>query len=200
MLNVALTGNAASGKSSVAAWFEEWGATVINADALVAEEQQPGTKTFSKIVSRFGDTILNTDGTLNREALRRVVLENPDSLAALNAIVHPAVRERRQRLLTDAEARGDRIVVSEIPLLFEVLNPESFDLIVLVDAPLDLCRIRIQERGLSDADAERLLASQMPPEEKRDRSDIVIDNHGSLDELRQAARTAWSQINDRAGD
>ncbi len=200
MLNVALTGNAASGKSSVAELFEQWGATLIDADALVAEEQQPGTKTFAAIVARFGDSILQPDGSLDRGALRQTVLEDPNSLAALNSIVHPVVQERREQLLTEAAVRGDKIVVSEIPLLFEVLGPDSFDMIVLVDAPLELRRKRLKDRGLAETDTDRLLTAQIPPEKKRDLCDIVIDNDGTREKLYQAAQQAWMLITQRVGD
>jgi dephospho-CoA kinase len=194
MLNVALTGNAAAGKSTVARWFADWGATIIDSDVLVAEAQQPESETLAAIIIRFGVSIVLPDGTLDRGALREIMLGDSDARAALNAIVHPAVSTRREELVADARRRGDRIVVSDIPLLFEVLDPGDFDLVVLVEAPNSIRHKRLVSRGLSEDEASQLMASQLPSEQKRARSDIIIENRGSLDELKDAARAAWEEI------
>ena len=197
MLNVALTGNIASGKSTVAAWFVRWGANLIDSDALVAEAQQPGSETLSALAREFGDRIIKADGSLDRAILRNLAFEHPDVTAKLNSIVHPVVKARREELLGEARARGDEVVVSDIPLLFEVLDPAFFDLVVLVDAPDDARRRRLHERGLSDEEADLLMSSQMPSEQKRSLADIVIDNAGSLDQLARAAAEAWKEIRSR---
>ena len=195
MLNVAVTGNAASGKSTVVQWFREWGATVIDADAIVREVQAPGSPVLAAIVRRFGSRCVLPDGSLDRAALRGMVMGNAVALADLNAIVHPAVRRRRNELAGEAAARGARVLVNEIPLLFEVLDPADFDLVVLVDAPVEVRRERLtRDRAFSDRDADRLLASQQPSEHKRERSHIVIDNDGTLAELKTQARQAWETI------
>lgn len=199
MLNVGLTGNLASGKSTVLGWFAQWGATAIDADQLVREVQRPGSPVLEEIRRCFGDGVILPGGELDRAALRKVVFRDPAARQALNAIVHPAVRERRRLLLEEAEARGDLVVVSDIPLLFETLDPASFDLIVLVDAPAELRRKRlITQRGIEPEEADRMLAAQLPPEAKRERSHIVLDNRGSLDDLRTAAWEAWREIRKRA--
>jgi dephospho-CoA kinase len=198
MLIVALTGNVAAGKSSVVRWFGQWGATIIDADAIARELQQPGTPTLAAIADRFGVDVLRSDGSLDRGILRGVVLSEADALASLNAIVHPAVQRRRKELLEEAEDRGDRVVVNDIPLLFEVLDPADFDMIVLVDAPVEVRRQRLLNRGLPPEDVSRLIDSQLPAEDKRSLCDIVIDNGGSLDELRAASRSVWQEILRRA--
>jgi len=198
MLNIALTGNVAAGKSSVVRWFAKWGATIIDSDALVREVQRPGSSTLAALADRFGQDVVRPDGSLDRAALRSKVLANGDALASLNAIVHPAVQRKRQALVAEAARRGDHIVVNDIPLLFEVLNPDEFDFVVLVDAPQELRRQRLLKRGLSLHDASRLIAAQLPSHVKRARSDIVIENDGTLDELREAARRAWEAICKRA--
>lgn len=199
MLNVALTGNIASGKSTVANWFAEWGATVIDADQLVLEIQRAGSPTLGAIARRFGADLIRPDGELDRALLRRRVFGHQAALRDLNAIVHPEVRRRRDALVAEAAARGDSVVVSDIPLLFEVMDPAAFDLVVLVDAPADVRRARlVSQRGLSLDEADRMLASQLPAEAKRTRSDIVLDNAGSLDDLRRAAQEAWRTIRARA--
>jgi dephospho-CoA kinase len=199
MLNVGLTGNIASGKSTVTELFRRWGATIIEADALVREVQAPGTPVLAAIASRFGSAMLRPDGTLDRAALRHEVMNNPAALADLNAIVHPDVHRRRDELMRRAAARGDRIVVSDIPLLFEAVDPAAFDVVVLVDAPVEIRRQRLlANRDLSPSDAERMLAAQLPSNSKRTRSDYVIDNMGDLAALERAARKVWEALEARA--
>jgi dephospho-CoA kinase len=198
MLVAALTGNVAAGKSSVVRWFAKWGATVIDADALAREAQQPGTATLAAITRRFGHEVLRADGSLDRAALRRIVLADEVALESLNSIVHPAVQRRREELTAAAAARGDRIVINDIPLLFEVLEPTDFDLVILVDSPIDVRYQRLLNRGLDPEEADRLITSQATPERKRAGSDIVIDNDGSLEELEESARAVWEEIERRA--
>jgi dephospho-CoA kinase len=199
VLNVALTGNVAAGKSSVLGHFAQWGATVIDADAIVREVQQPGSPTLKAIARRFGEVMIRPDGSLDRARLRRAVMGNDAEREALNHIVHPAVQRRRSELTAEAAKRGSTIVVNDIPLLFEVMDPESFDVVVLVDAPADIRRQRlIGERGLSPAEADQLMAAQMNATEKRPRSHYVIDNAGSLDELEAATRRVWEALVARA--
>ncbi len=195
LLNVAVTGNAAAGKSAVVKWFRGWGATVVDADEIVREVQSPGSPILAAIARRFGHQMLREDGSLDRDALRGKVMGDDDALASLNAIVHPAVKRRRNELAEEAGRRGDQVLVNEIPLLFEVLNPDDFDLVVLVDAPVETRRARLmKERHLSDRDADRLIASQLSTVHKRERSHVVIDNDGDLAQLETRAREAWQTI------
>lgn len=192
MLNVALTGNVAAGKSTVVDELERLGATVIDADELVRQAQAPGSAILSAIVRRFGREVLTTSGGLDRAALRARVLADESALAALNAIVHPEVRRRRAALAEAAAARGDLIVVSDIPLLFEAADPSDFDVVILVDANPELRRQRLVAlRGLSEDDATRLIASQLPTVRKREVSDYVIDNDGTIEALLDATRALW---------
>lgn len=199
MLQVALTGNAASGKSTVASLFREWGATVFDADATVRRLQQPGTPAFDAIVAKFGREILARDGSLDREALRTRMLADPTERRALENIVHPAVQAERRRLLEQQDAPAEAILVSDIPLLFEAANPAEFDAVVLVDAPESLRVDRlVQQRGLSRSDAEALLRLQVPAGEKRARSDFVIENDQSREVLRERAWEVWRKLLSRA--
>jgi dephospho-CoA kinase len=167
MLSVGLTGNIGAGKSTVARWLREWGATLIDADELVREVQLPGSDTLRAIAREFGDDILQPDGSLDREVLRTRAMRDAQALNALNEIVHPAVQQRRAERALLAEERGDCLLVNDIPLLFEVLDPTSFDVVILVDAPEALRRERImRERGLSQEIAERMIAAQMPAPER----------------------------------
>jgi dephospho-CoA kinase len=198
VLHVGLTGNVAAGKSTVAGLFRRWGATIIDADQIVRELQAPGGSVLAAIVRRFGTMVLAPDGGLDRAALRARVLADPAALAELNALVHPAVAARRRELLAEARRRGDRIVVSDIPLLFEADDPGGFDAVVLVDAPVPVRRRRLAERGLPDEEAERLMAAQQPAGAKRARSDFVIDNGGDRAALERGAREVWEALLARA--
>ena len=199
MLSVALTGNIAAGKSTVAELFRRWGATVIDADAIVRELQEPGSPVLAAIGTRFGPAVLAPDGTLDRAALRARVLAEPGDLAALNAIMHPAVRRRVATLLEAARRRGDRIAVSDIPLLFETGDPAAFDAVVLVDAPVAVRRARlVAERGLAPDEADRMIAAQQPAAAKRTRSDYLIDNAGDRTALECSAAEVWRALVARA--
>jgi len=199
MLNVALTGNIAAGKSTVVSWLRRWGATIIDADELAREAEAPGTEVLTAIVKRFGANVRLPDGALDRAALRAKVMGDDAALADLNAIVHPAVRRRRDELLAVAKARGDLLVVNDIPLLFEALDPAQFDAVVLVDAPQAVRRARLRAlRGLSNEEADRMIAAQMDAERKRARSQYVIDNDGSLKKLEAKARAVFKELMQRA--
>ena len=199
MLNVGLTGNIAAGKSAVAELFRQWGATVIDADRIVREVQAPGSPVLAAIADRFGHDVIRPDGSLDRPALRGLVMADPVALEELNRIVHPAVTRRREALLRAAAERGDRVVVSDIPLLFETTDPGAFDCVVLVDAPEDVRLARlIRDRALEPEEARRMIAAQMPSEAKRARSDFVILNDGDRADLERAAAEVWGALLARA--
>jgi dephospho-CoA kinase len=143
--------------------------------------------------------VLRTDGALDRGALRAAVFADPAALADLNRIVHPEVHRRRLALLAAAHARGDRIVVSDIPLLFEADDPGAFDAVVLVDAPEAVRRARLlATRALSGIEADMMMAAQEAPALKRARSDYIIDNDGDLSALERAAAVVWQALLARA--
>jgi dephospho-CoA kinase len=196
MLLVGLTGNIASGKSTVAQLLAQRGATIIDADVLAREAVEPGTPALDAIVTRWGTGVLEADGHLDRAALRAIVFEDdPEQLDALNRIVHPDVEQRRLAAVAAARARGDRIVVCDIPLLFEKKMVDQFDLVMLVDAPRPLRLERVvQERGLSMAEAMSMIAAQMPAELKRARADLVIQNAGTREDLARQVDAAWTSL------
>ena len=199
MLNIALTGNIAAGKSTVVELLRRWGATVIDADVLTREAQEPGSATLAAIVRRFGKDVLGPHGALDRGALRAKVMGDDAALADLNLIVHPVVRRRRAELQAAAASAGDLLLVNDIPLLFEALDPAQFDTVILVDAPVAVRRVRLRSlRQLSNEDADRMLGAQMPAERKRSRSEFVIDNDGSLAELEARARRVFEALRERA--
>jgi dephospho-CoA kinase len=199
MLNVALTGNIAAGKSTVAELFRSWGAVLIDADRLVRDAEAPGSTVLHLIAARFGSDLIGPAGQLDRGGLRRRVMGDPAARAELERLVHPDVSRRRNALLTEARARGARIVVNDIPLLFEALDPSAFDAVVLVDAPAPIRRARLlAERGLSEQEADRMLAAQMPSAEKRARSTHIIDNDADRATLERRTAEVWQALLARA--
>ena len=194
MLSVALTGNIAAGKSTVAKLFQDWGAARFDADQAVHRLQQPGTKVFEAILARFGPEVRAADGSLDRARLRARVLADPAERAALEQLVHPAVRAERGRVLQEARSPVG-ILVSEIPLLFEAADPQDFAAIVLVDAREATRAARlVQERGLSREEAESFIAAQQPAGPKRERSTFIIENNGSREALRDRAWEVWRKL------
>jgi dephospho-CoA kinase len=202
MIRVALTGNIASGKSTVAGLFRRWGATVIDADELVREVQRPGTPALDAIARRFGPGVLLPDGSLDRAALRRAVLADRGARRDLEAIVHPAVQRLREQREAAALGKGATMVVHDIPLLFEALDPAAFDAVILVDAPepVRLARL-VTTRGLPEAEARALMATQLPAADKKQwrggdlaRGPLIIENDGDLARLEGRAREVWREL------
>ena len=201
MLLVGLTGNIGSGKSTVAQMLSERGATIIDADVLARRAVELGTPAFGKIVARWGSSILAPDGHLDRAALRRVVFGDHTKLEELNQIVHPEVERLRGRLIDQAKRRGDRVVVCDIPLLFERHMTDRFDRIVLVDShrAVRLERL-VKERGLRETEAMDMIAAQMPAELKRARADFIIENDGTFAQLERRVNDVWTALSrDAAG-
>jgi dephospho-CoA kinase len=192
---VGLTGNIASGKSAVASLLAKKGATIIDADELSRDAVTPGSPALESIVARWGSHVLSEDGTLDRAALRKTVFNNRSELDALNEIVHPEVMRLRAAEVEAARMRGDRVIVAVIPLLFEGNLADEFDFIVLVDAPRDVRLERIvRDRGLEEAEAMDMIASQMPAELKRARANWVIENSGSMEDLENEVDRLWEEI------
>ncbi len=195
MLVVGLTGNIGSGKSAVARLLEARGIPVIDADVLAREAVAPGTPALAAIVARFGAHVIAPDGTLDRAALRHIIFADPAERAALDAIVHPAVNARRRTLLNQQRERGARVVVCDIPLLFEAGLDGTMDAILLVDAPRDVRLARImRDRGLTRVEALAMIDSQLPSDGKRARSGYVIDNDGTLEELATRVDATWRAL------
>lgn len=195
MILVGLTGNIGSGKSTVARLFAERGATIIDADVLARRAVEPGTLGLRRLVEHWGDQILSPDGALDRAALRHIVFEAPEELERLNAIVHPEVERLRDAEFQAAVARGERVVVYDVPLLFERHLADRFDVIVLVDAPRPLRLERlVRDRNLREDEAMTMIAAQMPAELKRARADFIIDNDSSLADLEERAGEVWESL------
>ena len=177
MIRIALTGSIGMGKSTVAAMFAAAGVPVFDADAIVRQLQGPGGALVDRIGELFPGTVRS--GTLDRDCLAQIVLEDPAKLAALEAIVHPAVRDWREAFV-DAHS-GAPALIFEIPLLFETGGEKEFDKVVVVSAPAEVQRARVlQRRGMTTAKLESILKRQVPDEEKRRRADFVVDTGTDL--------------------
>ncbi|MEP6621870.1 MAG: dephospho-CoA kinase [bacterium] len=201
MLLVGLTGNIGSGKSTVTQLLSERGATIIDADVLARRAVEAGTPGHRAIVERWGSSILATDGSLDRGALRRIVFSDQAELEQLNSLVHPEVERMRGALVELARDRGDRLVVCDIPLLFERRMTDNFERIVLVDAPRPVRLERlVRERGLRETEAMDMIVAQMPAELKRARADFVIDNDGTLTQLDLRVTEVWSALRQQADE
>jgi dephospho-CoA kinase len=177
MIRIALTGSIGMGKSAVARMFERAGVPVFDADAVVRQLQATGGGLVDRIGELFPGCV--RCGTLDRDCLAQIVLADPAKLAALEEIVHPAVRDERENFIRehpDAPA-----LVFEIPLLFETAGEREFDKVVVVSAPPEIQRSRVLERpGMTPGKLESILARQMPDEEKRRRADFVVDTGTDL--------------------
>jgi dephospho-CoA kinase len=192
---IGLTGNIAAGKSTVARLFAAWGATLIDADQLARDAVAPGSPALDAIVARWGAAMRQPDGTLDRAALRRLVFADPVQRAALDAMVHPAVGRLRDAAVAAARARGVRLVICDIPRLFEAGLEGTVDGIVLVDAPRALRHTRlVRERALSPSEADAMIDAQWPSDGKRARAQWVIDNAGTPGELETRARTVFDAL------
>jgi dephospho-CoA kinase len=177
MIKIALTGSIGMGKSTVARMFERAGIPVFDADAEVRRLQGEDGALIEAIGRRFPGSV--TAGRLDRDLLARTVLEDPEELAALEAIVHPEVQAARQRFIADQS--GAPAILFEIPLLFETGAEKDFDKIVVVSAPAEIQRARVLSRpGMTEDKLESILERQTPDVEKRARADFVIDTGGDL--------------------
>lgn len=195
MIRIGLTGTIGAGKSAVGDLFERWGAARIDADLLAREAVQPGTQALDRIRQVFGDALIRSDGTLDRAALRTIVFRDPQALATLESIVHPAVDRLRSALLEEAHLAGAPVVVTEIPLLLEKDLSREFDAVVAVDAPVDVRRDRVcRTRGISPSEFAAMDGSQWDGERKRAAADHAIWNDADLASLEAEARGVWDAI------
>ena len=192
-MRVGLTGGVASGKSTVAAMLADLGAVVIDADALAREVVQAGTPGFDRVVEEFGSELVGPDGELDRPALGRLVFADESARKRLEAIVHPLVFERYAEL--EATAPADAIVVHDIPLLAESGRADDFDAVIVVDAPRETQVERMtRDRDWTAEDAESRIAAQATREDRLAIATYVVDNTGSLDDLRARVAEIYAEL------
>jgi dephospho-CoA kinase len=182
---VGLTGGIGSGKTSVSTMLRELGYQVIDADAITREVQAPGQATLDAIAEAFGDEVLLEDGTLDRAGLAARVFSDPERLAELNAIVHPAVGDEINRRL-DVHRPTDEVVILDVPLLVES-GRDDLELLIVVDVDPDVAIQRlVDHRGFDESDARARIANQVDRQARLAKADVVIDNNGSPDDLARA--------------
>lgn len=195
MALIGLTGGIASGKSTVTRMLRDLGAPVVDADAIVHDLQQPGKPVTLAIGREFGPGVIREDGALDRAALGAIVFADAARRKALEAIVHPAVREAMWAEADRYRAEGHVTVVLDVPLLVESQLHRTVDRtwLVYIDRDLQVRRLMARD-GLSRPQAEQRIAAQMSLDEKRAYADLVIDNRGSEAETQRQVEQAWNEV------
>jgi dephospho-CoA kinase len=191
-LVVGLTGGIGAGKSAALERFAELGAIVIDSDDVARRVVEPDAEGFAAVVERFGAGIVGVDGSLDRARLGSLVFADAAARADLEAIVHPLVRARVRDVI--AAATPDDVVVNEVPLLVEAGLAGEYDLVIVVEAPLDLRLHRLAARGMSRDDALARIASQASDDERRAVAWKIVANDGTLMELRDRVDAVWQVL------
>ena len=188
---IALTGGIGAGKSLVAQYFSELGARVVDADQLSRVAIERGSEGFDEVLLRFGESILR-DGDIDRKALAEIVFADASARADLEAIIHPRVRE----LFTDvvADLAPDETLIYEIPLLVESNAAANFDLVITVEADLEIRKERLRKRGMFISEIERRIAAQASREEREAQADHIITNDGDEDALLRSVEDLWEDL------
>ncbi len=194
MIRIAVTGGIACGKSLAASFMREQGVSVCDADEVAHRQMLPGTAVYRKVVETFGPGILAADGAIRRDVLGGIVFQEPERLARLNALVHPAVREEMTQWLDREEASGTRMAAAVIPLLFEAGMAQGWDAVVCIACSPPVQMARLRSRGLDDAACRVRLLAQMPIEQKAARSDFTIQNDGSPEALSASVMRTLERI------
>jgi dephospho-CoA kinase len=194
VLVVGLTGGIGSGKSTVSSLLAAKGAVIVDADEVVREQQRPGTPVFDAMVERFGPGIVAADGTLDRAAVADLVFADPQALADLNNIVHPAVGAAIARRMEELSGT-DAVVVLDVPLLVEASRGYPLAGLIVVDVDPDIAVERlVMQRGMTEEDARSRMSRQASREERRARADVVIDNRGTPSDLARQVDAVWDWL------
>jgi len=184
VLKVAVTGGAGSGKTTVCNRLKELGVKVISSDALAKEAVAQGSLAHEKIVNYFGKKVLLSDGNLNRQELRSIIINDDVARLALERFIHPEISRLMHLRIARAEQDGDPVLLVEVPLLFELGMAEQFDVVIVVSADHELRVKRLMDRdNVSSDEAENLINVQMPQAEKVERAEFVLENDCSKDLL-----------------
>ena len=195
---IGLTGGIASGKSTVTRFFKDRDVPVIDADILGHRTYDPGTDTFAAVVAAFGDDLVAADGTIDRRVLGGKVFGKPEELKRLTDIVWPGIRKLASEALSEFEAAGNALVVLEAAVMFEAGWEDLVDEIWVVVVEPDQAVQRLASRnGLDEAAARARIDSQLSNDERISRSDVVISNNGTLEELETAIQRAWDALQER---
>jgi len=196
-MKLGLTGGIASGKSTVSAMLVRLGAKLVDADQVAREVVLPGEPALMQLSKQFGPDILMSDGSLDRQALGRIVF-TPDKqkLKELEAILHPAIRARMHKQMDAYLAEEpDRLVIADIPLLFETGQEALYDAVLLVYVPKAIQLERLMAReGMTAEDAKVRIELQMDMEEKKQRADYIIDNSSTLEHTQRQIENIWREL------
>src|ERR1700692_3868984 len=194
-ITIGLTGGIGSGKSTAAKMLAEPGAPAIDADKVGHEIYQPGTPAYRELIEAFGDRILAPDRTIDRRKLGPIVFADPAALKQLNAIVHPKMFTRMGEMVAAMRRGGERRpIVVEAAILIEANWQPLFDEIWLVRAPREQVVTRIEiQRGLKPSESESRIRAQLSDEDRAKHATLVIENNGSIEELRDLLKTVWSE-------
>ena len=195
MLIVALTGGIGAGKSLAAQYFSDLGARVVDADQLARVAIERGSEGFDEVILRFGEKIMR-DGDIDRKALAEIIFSDPQAKEDLEAIVHPRVRELFAEVVSDLQP--GEVLIYEIPLLAESGSAKNFDLVITVEADLELRKERLRKRGMFISEIERRIAAQATREARQALADFVITNDGDEDQLLRAVENLWEELPSRA--
>ena len=193
MLKIGLTGGIASGKSTVAKILHDLGATVFDADRIVEALYAPGAAGTRAVEALFGSGMLGASGAVSKPALARLAFSDPGARGRLEAAIHPLVVEEIRKRFAEAQRRGAPAAVAEASQILEGDYAREFDRVVLVVAPEETRRARGETRGVAREDVDRRLAAQIDPREARALADDVIENSGTLDELKEEVAAAWAR-------
>ena len=195
MLKIALTGGPGSGKSTVARMFRELGAEVIDADEVAHAVVAQGTTAWEELHREFGPDYFREDGSLDRAKLSRLVFRDTEARQKLNAIVHPQVTREIAHRLENLGARGVKLVMVEVPLLFEAGLEKNYDLVIVVDAGEEEQMARLTARdGRPAQEAAGIIQAQWPLSAKKAQADFVVNNRNSLEETRGQVKKLWQQL------
>lgn len=194
-MNIGLTGGIATGKSTVSAMLVQRGAVLIDADQIAREVVLPGSPILNEVVSRFGQAVLLEDGSLHRKKLGQIIFGDTEARKDLEAILHPPIRTMMKLRMKALETEDpDRLVVADIPLLFESNLQDPYAEIMLVYVPMEIQKQRLMQRdNLNELEAEARLSSQMPIEQKKKLADIVIDNSGTIEDTEKQIDYFWKR-------
>jgi dephospho-CoA kinase len=197
LIAIGLTGGIGSGKSAVAELLAAKGAAVVDADEIARAVVAPGGRAYDEVVQRFGDKVVNGDGSIDRGALAAIVFSDEDARRELNAVVHPAVGAVMGERIAAAAAADNEVVVLDIPLLVEAGGRSRYEVagVLVVDAPLDIARERlVTQRGMTEAEVSARMAAQATREQRLAVADFVIMNMGTMAELAAMTERAWDWI------
>lgn len=193
---IGLTGNIASGKSTVAQYLRELGAQLVDADQVARQVVEPYTPALEEILSTFGPGLLLADGSLNRQALGKIVFQNPEARKKLEQITHPRIEEEINRQVADFRATHPKgVLVLEVPLLIEVGWHRKVDVVwlVTVDEEDQLTRLMRRDK-LSREEALRRMHSQMPQEQKKNYAQVIINNSAPPKVVQQQVQNHWERL------